>query len=117
MSRAKTLAQAMLADGISKAWIANEIGYGRSAVSRWLNEPDYQGAHIEAAFLLRFERRYCPHDGMEKQPAQCARIALRPKPYGFPEAESLWKCCQTCQYKPTAEVDSAKSSSKKGGVK
>ncbi len=119
MSKAKAMAQAMLAEGISKAWIATEIGYGRSAVSRWLNEPDYQGEHIEGKFLARFERRYCPHDGAEKQPQQCERIALQPKPHGFPDAAALWSTCQSCQYKPERKVIPIvnKKEGKKGGVK
>lgn len=42
----------------------------------------------------------CPDDGREKLPAQCRRIALAPRPYGFPDAESLWQTCQTCPHKP-----------------
>ena len=33
---------------------------------------------------------------------QCQRIALAPRPHGFPDAESLWQTCQTCPHKPEA---------------
>lgn len=89
--------------GKTRAWIGKEIGVSRPHVSRYLlgHYEDEGAAKIEAALIKRFDRRICPHDGEEKQPAQCLRIVLRPRPHGFPDAESLWVCCQICPHKPT----------------
>lgn len=101
MSKAMDLAQAQLAAGHTKQAIANDIGYKRTAVSLYMRGKYCEGvAKIEAAIVKRYDRRICPSDGEEKQPAQCQRIALRPRPSGFPDAETLWVCCQACPHKP-----------------
>ncbi len=94
--------QAQLAAGKTQTRIAEEIGYSRPAVTRYL-DGDYgaQVGRIEAAILKRYDRRICPEDGQEKLPEHCQRVAWRPRPYGFPDAESLWVSCQTCPHKPT----------------
>lgn len=95
------LALALVAAGKTRQQIALEIGYSRPAVSRYLSGSYGAGVEdLEAALLKRYERRLCPCDGEEKPPAQCRRIALRPRPHGFPDAETHWIACQTCPHKP-----------------
>lgn len=100
---ARALIEAQLASGKSQTAIAAEIGYSRPAISQYL-AGDYGAAvrKIEAAIVRRYDRRLCPADGQEKPPEHCARIALRPRPYGFPDAETLWLTCQGCPHKPAA---------------
>lgn len=87
--------------GVEHKRIAETIGYSRCAVSLWLKGA-YPGGtgKIEAAFWEKFGERLCPHDQQIKLPAQCRRAALRPRPTGFPDAESLWLCCRSCPHKP-----------------
>lgn len=102
-SPAMVLVQAQLADKKTRVWIAAEIGFSDSHVRRYLLG-HYAGTksliNIEKAIVKRFDRRICPHDGLEKQPVQCQRVAFRARPYGFPDAETLWLACQTCPHKP-----------------
>lgn len=87
--------------GITHKRIAEAIGYSRCAVTMWL-AGTYAGRsrRIEAAYMDKFAERTCPHDGEVKLPVQCRRVALRPRPAGFPDAESAWLACQTCPHKP-----------------
>jgi len=102
-SPAMALCRAQLEAGHSRTWIAAEIGMSDSHVRRYLLG-HYAGTkslvNIEKAIVKRFDRRICPHDGQEKQPVQCQRVAFRSRPYGFPDAETLWLACQTCPHKP-----------------
>lgn len=102
---ARALIEAQLAAGKSQTAIAADIGYSRPAISQYL-AGDYGAAvrKIEAAIVRRYDRRICPDDGQEKTPEHCARIALRPRPYGFPDAENLWTTCQSCDHKPQLAV-------------
>ncbi len=88
--------------GVAHKRIAETIGYSRCAVSMWI-KGTYPGAthKIERAFWEKFGERRCPHDGELKLPVQCRRAALRPRPSGFPDAESAWLSCQSCPHKPT----------------
>ena len=102
MTKALALAQAQLAAGKSRQQIADEIDMSRTAVSRWLSGQYGAGTDaIDARVRQAYDRRICPDDGGEKTPEHCRRIALRPRPNGFPDAESRWLCCQTCAHKPT----------------
>lgn len=105
ITKAMQLCLDQLRAGRTRAWIAAQLGVGASHIRRYILG-HYEGkAHkLEAAIVSRFDRRICPHDGEEKQPAQCQRIALRRQPHGFPDAESLWKCCQTCPHNPKEEI-------------
>ena len=101
MTDALDLARAQLAAGKSKQQIALEIGYSRSTVSVWMRGLyGAKGDEVAAAVRQAYDRRICPDDGREKTPEHCQRIALRPRPHGFPDAESLWLCCQTCPNHP-----------------
>lgn len=101
-SKAWAYVQEQLAAGKTQTRIAEEIGYSRPAVTRYL-DGDYGArvGRIEAAILTCYDRRICPEDGQEKPPEHCRRVAWRPRPTGFPDAESLWLTCQTCPHKPT----------------
>ncbi len=100
-SRAMTLVRQRLAGGATKAAIAAEIDYSPPAVSRYVSGTYGAGVEkIEAAILKAYDRRLCPDDGQEKAPSHCQRIALAPRPHGFPDAETLWLTCQTCPHKP-----------------
>lgn len=100
-NNARAIVLAQLADGKTKADIAAEIGFSRPSVSRWLNEPGYPGARIEAAVLARFNRFVCPHLGAEITPNDCAGYALRRCPTSNAREVRHWKSCQTCPHKPT----------------
>lgn len=101
MSRALAIVQQKLADGMTKEAIARAIDYSRASVSLYVSGKYIANVErIEAAILKIYDRRICPEDGQEKAPKQCQRIALAPRPRGFPDAESLWLTCQTCPHKP-----------------
>jgi DNA transposition AAA+ family ATPase len=109
MSKAMALLQEKIAGGQTRAAIGLDIGYSHTAVSLYLNgKYGAQVAKLEAAILRIYDRRICPEDGMEKRPVQCQRIALAPRPHGFPDAEALWHTCQTCPHKPTTEPEGKK---------
>ena len=110
VSRAMQLCLDQIRAGKPRSWIAKEIGVSRPHVSRYLlgHYIEEGAGKIEAAIIKRFDRRICPHDQAEKLPAQCQRIALRPRPHGFPGAESLWLCCQTCSHKPSPQEGATK---------
>ncbi len=104
-SKARNLVLKKLADGVTKAQIAREIGYGPSAVSLYVSGSYIASVDkIEAAILRAYDRRICPQDGQEKAPRQCLRIALAPRPHGFPDADSLWQACQSCPHKPSSTL-------------
>ncbi len=113
-SKAMQICREHLRAGRTKKWIAEQlvrrvnaagesIPYSRPTISRYLGGTYDEVAKLEAAILRRFERRVCPYDGEEKAPAQCVSVALRPRPYGFPDAETMWMTCQTCQNKPAVK--------------
>lgn len=100
-SKAMDLVFSQIGAGKSKAKIGEEIGYSRPAVSRYMSGTYGESVTaIEAAILKAYDKRVCPHDQEEKQPDQCRRIALRPRPHGFPDAEERWLACQSCPHKP-----------------
>ncbi len=90
----------LLAAGATKADIAKEIGYGRASVSRWINEPDYNGDKIEAAVLERYSRFDCPHLKTDITPAQCSDFSSRAVPTSNAREVRHWRACQTCPHKP-----------------
>lgn len=104
-SKAMQLCHDQLRAGKTRAWIAGEVGYGAAHIRRYMLG-HYEGqacTKLEDAIVARFERRICPHDGQDKKPEQCQRIALRGRPHGFPDAETLWLACQACPHKPVKE--------------
>ncbi len=112
MSKALELALAQKAAGKTFTAIGKEIDMSRSTVSLWMRgKYDCGTEAVEALVLNAYDRRICPADGDEKKPEQCRRIALRPRPHGFPDAESLWICCQSCPHKPN-EIKTLKGDSK-----
>jgi hypothetical protein len=105
VSKAMQLCLDKLRAGRTRAWIAAEVGYGAAHIRRYMLG-HYEGQackKLEEAIVARFDHRICPHDGQEKQPTQCQRIALRGRPHGFPDAENLWLACQACPHKPIKE--------------
>lgn len=101
MNRAYALVCEQINKGITRKTIAAAIGYSRTAVSLYLNHCYGAGVeNLEAAILKRYDVRLCPADGQKKTPDHCRSIALRPRPYGFPDAETQWLTCQTCPHKP-----------------
>lgn len=105
MSRALTLALEQKGGGKSIQHIANEIGYSRPAVSRYLSGTYGDSvAAVETALLKTYDRRICPVDKKEKPAEYCQRNALTPRPHGFPDADSLWKTCQSCPHKPEGKT-------------
>lgn len=79
---------------------AKLLGYNRSTLSRYLNEPDYPSPKpLEIAIIKRFDRRVCPLTSADIEREACRRRAALPRPYGNPVAIAHWAACQTCQYK------------------
>jgi hypothetical protein len=107
-ANARAIALALIEGGMTKAQLGREIGYERATVSRWINEPDYNGTHIEAAVLERFSRFACPHLKADITPAQCASYALRPCPTCNAREVRHWKSCQTCPNKPESKEGESK---------
>ena len=99
-NNARTIVLALIEGGATKAAIGKEIGYDRSSISRWINEPDYNGAHIEAAVLARYNRFVCPHLGSEITPGECSGYAERRCPTSNAREVRHWKACQACSHKP-----------------
>lgn len=102
--RARALALALLAGGMNKAGIAAAIGYNRTSISRWLNEPDYNGEHLAAAVLLHFDLVACPALKREITPAACRGYALRACPTASVREARHWRTCQTCKHKPEVKA-------------
>lgn len=86
------------------AGVAAQLGISRSKLSRYLNEPNYPPAAVEAAILSRLDRRDCPHLQTEITPDYCRSKALTPKPFGGRTRQAHWLACQTCPNKPVQEV-------------
>lgn len=103
-SNARQIVLGLLEGGMTKAAIAKEIGYDRTSVSRWINEPDYNGAHIAAAVLARYNRFACPHLKQEITPLECAGYACRRCPTSNARDARHWKACQTCAHKPNGDA-------------
>lgn len=102
IGRALAIAQQQLADGMTVAQLAREIGYGRSAVSLFVRGVYHaQPAHMAAAVLDRFSRLTCPYLKTEITPVQCAALATRPCPTCNAREVRHWKACQTCAHKTT----------------
>ena len=99
-NNARAIVDAQLASGKTIAEVAREVGFSRPSLSRWLNEPGYPGARIEAAILARFNRFVCPHLQAEITPNDCAGFALRRCPTSNAREVRHWKACQACPHKP-----------------
>lgn len=80
--------------------VAADIGYSRSALSRYLGGSYPADQKIEAAIVSFFDRRMCPHLNREVGPDMCRRKALAPQPYGGRERLAHWQECQRCRHKP-----------------
>lgn len=102
-SNARDIVRSLLADGMTKAQVAKEIGYDRTSVSRWMNEPDYSGARIEAAVLARFDRFPCPYLKADISPAECTAHADRACPTCNAREVRHWRACQSCTHNPNVE--------------
>jgi len=105
-SNALQIVTDLLAAGITKAAIGREIGYSRAAVSRWLSEPGYNKASIDAAVVARYSRVVCPVLKAELTTAQCSSYALAACPTSNARDVRHWKACQSCAHKPTVTGDS-----------
>jgi len=103
LSNARRIVNELLAAGTTKTTIGRDIGYSRAAVSRWLSEPDYNGASIEAAVVARYSRAACPVLKAEITIAQCSAYALAACPTSNARDARHWKTCQTCPHKPDPE--------------
>lgn len=99
-NNAREIVLELLASGVTKSDVAKAIGYGRSSVSRWINEPDYNGKLIEAAVLAHYNRYRCPWLKKDISLDECRTFALRSCPTCNVREVRHWKTCQTCQHKP-----------------
>lgn len=99
-AKAKAIVVKLLAGGKTKADIATALDYNRTSISRWINEPDYNGKHIAAKVLAYFDVMQCPHLGREITPNDCRDYALRPCPTSSTREVRHWRACQTCPHKP-----------------
>lgn len=98
--RARAIVIKLLEDGRTKADIASAIDYNRTSISRWINEPDYNGEHIAAKVLEFFDVADCPHFGHEISTVDCRAYALRSCPTSSTREVRHWRACQTCPNKP-----------------
>ncbi len=104
-NNARDIVLTLLAGGMTKSAVADEIGYGRASVSRWINEPGYNGEHVEAAVLARYNRFPCPHLKTEISPKDCAGYAQRSCPTSNAREVRHWRVCQTCPHKPDVKSE------------
>lgn len=101
--RILALAQAA-ADANTIAAAAAAMGISRPYLSRYLND-DLEGVdQIEAKIALYYDRRVCPHTGVEITSDVCQRKALAPEPFGGGARLAQWITCQTCSHKPMKEI-------------
>ena len=103
MSHALELCFGQIGKGKSRQQIAEDIGYSRPAVSRYMSGTYGENVkEIEAAILKAYDRRECPHTGEDIEPATCQKKAPAPKPFGGATRLAWWSACQTCPHKPGA---------------
>ena len=105
-AKAKAIVMGLLSSGKTKTDIAAAIGYHRSSISRWISEADYNGEHLAADVLARFDVMLCPHLGREIPPGDCHAYALRPCPTSSTREVRHWRACQTCPHAPRAPITS-----------
>lgn len=100
IAKARAIVLGLIEKGMTKADIAEAIDYNRTSISRWINEPDYNGQHLAAKILEHFDVMPCPHLGHEITPADCRSYALRACPTSSTREVRHWRTCQTCPHKP-----------------
>lgn len=83
-----------------KAGVAIEIGYSRTALSRYMSGSYGAGREIEEAIRERYLRIACPHRKIDITPDICRRTALAPCPTSNVTDVRQWKACQSCAHKP-----------------
>ena len=105
IDKAREIVLGLIAGGMTKAQVAKEIGYDRTSVSRWINEPGYNGEHVAAAVLARFNRFPCPHLKTDITPNDCGGYALRPCPTSNAREVRHWRACQSCAHKPDPKTE------------
>lgn len=90
----------------SRAKVAAELGYARSALSQAM-DGKYPGdtRHLRAAIISTYASRIaCPHLGIDLAPAQCEANRTRSMQdcLGSRETVKLWQACQSCTHNPRA---------------
>lgn len=88
----------------TRAAVAAELGYARSALSQAM-DGKYPGdtKHLRAAIIAAYASRVnCPHLGVDIAPAQCLENRTRTlqQSLGSREAVKQWQACQTCTQNP-----------------
>lgn len=82
-AKAKAIVLKLLEGGKTKADIATAIDYNRTSISRWINEPDYNGKHIAAKVLAHFDVLQCPHLGARNHAPRLPRL----RPAAVPDVQ------------------------------
>lgn len=101
MRDAHTLALAQAAvNATSRAAVAGEIGFSRTAVSLYLSgKYPADPREVEAAIRARYDRYPCPHTGQEISGPECQKRGSSPRPFGGRAKQAHWDACQACQHK------------------
>lgn len=82
----------------SKAAVAAEIGYSRTAVSLYMGGTyDANPEKLEAAIRASYDRYTCPHTRQEISGPECQHRLNSPKPFGGRAKRAHWDACQKCQ--------------------
>lgn len=96
--RAYGLAQAAVT-ATSRATVAREINYSRTAVSLYLSGKYGAGVEkLESAILARYDIYPCLHTGQMIDGPDCHHRASAPRPFGGRAKEANWLACQSCQH-------------------
>lgn len=98
----------------SRAKVAAELGYARSAISQAM-DGKYPGdtKHLRAAIVEAYASRIdCPHLGTDLAPETCREYRERSmqEALGSRDTVKLWQACRICSRNPdarTAETEGA----------
>lgn len=91
----------------SRAKVAAELGYARSALSQAM-DGKYPGdtRHLRAAVISAYASRVsCPHLGTDLSPEQCRdnRERTMQEALGSRDTVKLWQACRSCPQNPAAK--------------
>lgn len=101
LSAQSLVAKAAIEHPRGLAGVAEELGYSRPALSRFVNGSYPGGEALSQAILERYQGlRFCPHEREAVPVSLCRKRAHAPEPFGGAARHAAWLACQRCPHKP-----------------